>query len=113
MAEIKDSIFLQVEKFDREPEDPFILTMHSSDSKQINTVIDDIIHLKGKAPTAGICALITYNEDDQGIIKLTSMLCQNAGVEPGDFVEVKKIKNPEKAEMVTLKPYNLNLDAKS
>ncbi|MEJ2250607.1 MAG: hypothetical protein P8Y97_13260 [Candidatus Lokiarchaeota archaeon] len=51
MAEIKDSIFLQVEKFDREPEDPFILTMHSSDSKQINTVIDDIIHLKGKAPT--------------------------------------------------------------
>ncbi|TFF88606.1 MAG: hypothetical protein EU548_08650, partial [Promethearchaeota archaeon] len=111
MVEIIDSIFLQVEKFQSEPQDPFLIALNSVDSKQIDTEIDDIVHLKGKKSTAGICSLITYEKDDEGIIKLTGILCQNAGVEPGDFVEIKKVEKPEKAKEVILRPYNLNLGA--
>jgi hypothetical protein len=111
VLEIKDSIFLQVEQFRSEPEDPHIIGLNSVDSKQINTEVDDIIHLKGKATTAGICGLITYDEDDQGIIKLTKILCENAGVEPGDFVEIKKLEKLGKTKEIVVTPYNLNINA--
>lgn len=98
------SVFLKVER--AKSQDDVGLGRVRIDTKTrlaLGVDIEDVVEVVGKKRTAAKVYKLLQEDEGQGLIRMCNMVRQNAGVSPGDKVEVLKA-SPQPATKVVLAP---------